>query len=69
MPGYQNTPVYAFAPPLAPGTKPYFVAALVLFAVAFFVGIHWHVHNNAHNCPPMYAFKVQQWWRKLVGRS
>jgi hypothetical protein len=64
---YGNSPVYALAPYMPRNLAPYYDAAIALFALWFFVSLHWRVHCMKHGFPPLYALWIMEQWRKFRG--
>lgn len=65
---YQNSPIYQIMPPIPADAQPYYFIALAIFAVWFFVGIHWKMHVVQHGFPPRYVFWLREGTKRLLAR-
>jgi hypothetical protein len=55
-------------PSIPSDAEPYFIACMVLFVIAFFVGVHWRMHVIQHLIPPFYVLWLTEKAKRLLSK-
>jgi hypothetical protein len=66
MPGYSNIPEVAILPWIPDDIRIYFGIIMVLFALWFFISLHWWLHIQQHGFPPFYILRLKQVWDRWL---
>jgi hypothetical protein len=56
---------YMVMPPIVPEARNIFVVCMIVFAIYFFVSLHYRVYVSRHLMPPPYMFWIYEKWRKF----
>lgn len=62
---YSNSPAPAIGVQIIPEVYPYYLATMILFALWFFISLHYFMHTRQHGFPPFYILRLKQVWDGL----